>query len=224
MSAAKKKSGKKSKEVAAPVKQEKEDKHPGYGCLYLGDKELQRYGLKSGDGLLDVIEFKMIEKSFILEEISFMGKMSAFEPFKEKFEKFEGESFLFVWDVDEEKEPECNFYFCCSMETLNSEKERLGISGDMDGADGAQRKSKEEIEEEERLKREEEERIQEEERIKVAIKKLKQPIQYQPWIDLGSYHEIINQDIKSTRKKVSVFFSYKHMLQRMICLCIALLV
>ena len=95
------------------------DKHPGYGCMYLGDKDLQRIGLKSGDGLLDVLPYKMVNRQEILEQISFMGKMSVFEPHKQKFEGYDAEEVLFVWDPDEEKQPECNFYFCHSTDALN---------------------------------------------------------------------------------------------------------
>jgi len=41
----KKGKGKVKEEAVVPVK---EDKTPGFGCLYLGDKELQRYGFKTG--------------------------------------------------------------------------------------------------------------------------------------------------------------------------------
>jgi len=81
----------------------------------------------------------------IVEEISFMGKMSPFEPFKEQCQvcnsnslnhihtnqkpkkpknkkSFEGEEFLFVWDPDEEKQEDCNFYFCLTPEKTEEVK------------------------------------------------------------------------------------------------------
>ncbi|ETO30542.1 hypothetical protein RFI_06581 [Reticulomyxa filosa] len=108
---------------AANSLKEQESRHPGIGCLYLSDKELNRYGLKAGDGLLDVYPHKYIEKTFIIEEIEFMGKMSAFEPFKTVFQSFEGDKFLFVWDPGQTVQKDCNFFFCYNQQTLQEQQQ-----------------------------------------------------------------------------------------------------
>merc|ERR1712228_814588 len=140
------------------AEKEKVDKHPGYSCLYLGDKELQGYGFKTGDGLLDVTAFKTLKKNDIIEEIKFKGKMCAFHPFTDIIEKYENEDILFVWDPDEEKEAECNFYFCTNIETFEFEKTKLGISDDGLAMDPQEmiRKKQEEEEEKKRIEAEQE--------------------------------------------------------------------
>merc|ERR1719204_629379 len=146
----KKKGGKKKGKKEEKTKEvlPLDHKHPGFECLYLGDKELQTYGFKTGDGLLDVVPFKTLKKEDILEDISFKGKMCAFHAFTAVIEAYAESDILFVWDPDEAKEADCNFYFCANEEALSAEQQRLGISADGMGMD---------LEEIQRLKAEEEE-------------------------------------------------------------------
>eukprot|EP00484_Ammonia_sp_Unknown_P022624 CAMPEP_0197023826 /NCGR_PEP_ID=MMETSP1384-20130603/4466_1 /TAXON_ID=29189 /ORGANISM="Ammonia sp." /LENGTH=1061 /DNA_ID=CAMNT_0042452103 /DNA_START=67 /DNA_END=3252 /DNA_ORIENTATION=+ len=201
----KKKDNKKETEKEAKV-----DQHPGYGCLYLGDKELQTYGFKTGGGLLDVAAFKTLKKADILEEISFKGKMCAFAAFKEAIEQYQNEDVLFIWDPDEAKQAECNFYFCTNAETFESEKQRLGISDDGLMMDEEEMKRlKLEQEEEERRQQMELERQQEEARIAAAIEELKKPLVARKWTDLGSLDEIMRSKMKANRIATRVLISKK---------------
>lgn len=187
----KKKGGKGKNADKEDVKDVKVSKHPGFECLYLGDKELQTYGFKTGDGLLDVVPFKSLKKEFILEEVSFKGKMSAFHPFQSVVEQYEESDILFVWDPDEAKEAECNFYFCVEAEALNAERERLGISADGMAMDLEEiKRLKEEEEEAERQREIAREQKEEEDRIAVAIEELKKPLVAREWTDLGSLKEM----------------------------------
>merc|ERR1712048_758406 len=120
----------KTKPTPTAAPEPKVSKHPGFECLYLGDKELQGYGFKTGDGLLDVAPFKLLQKTMIMEEINFKGAMCAFHPFKNVIAEYPLEDILFVWDADEAMEADCNFYFCSSRETYEAEKEKLGVSAD----------------------------------------------------------------------------------------------
>jgi len=197
----KKKGGKKKgKKVEKKEVLPLDHKHPGYSCLYLGDKELQTYGFKTGDGLLDVAPFQSLTKAAMLEEISFKGKMCAFHAFQSFIEGYPEEDVLFVWDMDEEKEKDCNFYFCHTLETRNVEQERLGIADGamaMDAEEIARKKEEEEAEQ--RRLAAEAERIAEEQRIAAAIEELKKPLVARPWTDLGSYAEMMAERVEPSR-------------------------
>lgn len=191
-------------------KEDNTDKHPGYSCLYLGDKELKGYGFKTGDGLLDVAPFKTLKKLDIIEEIKFKGKMCAFQPFHSLIEKYENDDILFIWDPDEQKEKECNFYFCHTIQTFEIEKKRLGISDDGIIMDPEEIKRKKEEQEEQRRKLEIEEELKREQlRIAEAIKKLKKPLIARPWKDLGSFDEIMNNKVKPTKVRNKIIISRK---------------
>eukprot|EP01084_Bolivina_argentea_P159591 277931_1 len=108
--------------------------------------------------------------------------MCAFHPFREVIEKYSESDILFIWDPDEEKEAECNFYFCNILETFNEQKEKLGISEDGLAMDPEELKRKQQEEEEERKRKEaEEEKKREDERIATAINELKKPIIARKW-------------------------------------------
>eukprot|EP00485_Elphidium_margaritaceum_P006079 CAMPEP_0202699586 /NCGR_PEP_ID=MMETSP1385-20130828/12809_1 /ASSEMBLY_ACC=CAM_ASM_000861 /TAXON_ID=933848 /ORGANISM="Elphidium margaritaceum" /LENGTH=1114 /DNA_ID=CAMNT_0049356565 /DNA_START=30 /DNA_END=3374 /DNA_ORIENTATION=+ len=201
----------KAKKDAGKEKEVKIDKHPGYACLYLGDKELNGYGFKTGDGLLDVAAFKTLKKNDILEEIQFKGKMCAFAPFRECIENYDKEELLFVWDADEQKEAECNFYFCTTTQTLEAEKQRLGITDDaMSGLSAEElQRIQLEKEEQERQKQFELERVMEEERIANAIAELRKPLVVRTWTDLGSLAEIEASKIKWSRAPHKLCISKK---------------
>jgi len=206
------KSKKKSNSKKSEAEKPKVSKHPGYECLYLGDKELTGYGFKTGDGLLDVAPFKILSKNMIIEEIDFKGAMCAFHPFKSVIAEYPIDDILFVWDPDEIKEAECNFYFCSTTEQFEAEKIKCGITGDgktMMNAEDMQKKKEEEEKERQRIAMEEEEK-KEKERIAAAIEKLKQPlIASGNWKDLGSYDEIKNLKIKSLRSRIRISISRK---------------
>jgi len=193
--------GKKGDKNETP-KEVKVSSHPGFECLYLGDKELQTYGFKTGDGLLDVIPFKTLKKEDILEDISFKGKMCAFHAFTAVIEAYAESDILFVWDPDEAKEADCNFYFCANEEALSAEQQRLGISADGMGMDLEEiQRLKAEEEEAERQREIERERKAEEDRIAAAIAELEKPLVARKWTDLGSLEEMKSMKLIDDRPR-----------------------
>ena len=136
----------------------------------MGDKELQGYGFKTGDGLLDVASFKTLKKSVIIEEIDFKGAMCAFHPFKAVITDYPNEDILFVWDPDERKEADCNFYFCSTPEVYEEERTKLGITEDGQAMDAEEMKKKKEEEEME------EKRIKWRRKRKKSNNELQQPL------------------------------------------------
>eukprot|EP01084_Bolivina_argentea_P316034 547726_1 len=136
--------------------------------------------------------------------------MSAFQPFLSVIETYENEDILFIWDPDEEKQSDCNFYFCTAIDTFEAEKSRLGISDDGLAMDPEEMAQKKEEEEQERKRKEaEEEKKREDERIALAIAELKKPMIARKWKDLGSYDEIQNNKLAAKAQKLSICLSRK---------------
>jgi len=94
-----------------------------------------KLGLKSGDDITDVYEFKVYEKSFVVEDCNKNGFMSAFHALRKKIEAFPGDKILIVADLECSYKEMCNFYWCATEATTKEhlerfEKEGVGAGGD----------------------------------------------------------------------------------------------
>ena len=71
---------------------------PGVLPLFLRGVTLEKFGMKTGENVNDVVDFKNIPKEDIMKEIQTMGKMSDFEPGKKQIESYPGPEILIVVD------------------------------------------------------------------------------------------------------------------------------
>jgi dynein intermediate chain 3, axonemal len=77
---------------------------PPEGCkpMMIGMKNMdERYGLKTGPGMRDVLPFKLFNKEEVLDEIKKLGFYSDFNDFKSDIKAYKGEELLIVADLDE---------------------------------------------------------------------------------------------------------------------------
>lgn len=66
--------------------------------LFLRGVTLEKFGLKTGEGVNDVVEYKNVPKEDIMKEIQVMGVMSDFEPGKKLIDSYQGDQILIVVD------------------------------------------------------------------------------------------------------------------------------
>ncbi len=77
---------------------------PPEGCkaMMIGMKNMEeRYFLKTGPGMRDVVPFKLFNKEEVLDEIKKLGFYSDFNDFKKDIQTYKGEELLIVADLDE---------------------------------------------------------------------------------------------------------------------------
>eukprot|EP00981_Chlorochromonas_danica_P002312 scaffold446_cov183-Ochromonas_danica.AAC.11 len=70
----------------------------GIHPLFLRGATLEKFGLKTGEGVHDVVTYKYVPKEDIMKEIQVMGVMSDFEPAKKLIEPFTGDQILIYVD------------------------------------------------------------------------------------------------------------------------------
>ena len=86
---------------------------PPEGCkaMMIGMKNMEeRYFLKTGPGMRDVVPFKLFNKEEVLDEIKKLGFYSDFNDFKKDIQTYKGEELLIVADLDEMYGQ--NWYIC----------------------------------------------------------------------------------------------------------------
>ena len=69
--------------------------------LFLRGVTAEKFGMKTGEGVMDLVDSITIPKEEIVKEIQAFGKMSDFEPAKKQVEAFTGEQFLIVVDKEQ---------------------------------------------------------------------------------------------------------------------------
>merc|ERR1712048_352230 len=150
--------------------------------IYLPGSELEKLGLKTGDGLDDIALYKEIPKQFLCDDIAEKAALSTYFNVRKLIEKYEGENILFIWD-EESVVSDDNFYFC-----INEEYKRDRLTYFMSSGVSAEKVSQ-----------------TEEEKIARLIEELKSTPQYKPWVDQGTYVEMMKQKNakKNQRKKIS---------------------
>jgi len=176
--------------------------HPGYCTLYISDADLKKYNMKSGDGILDIKAYKFVPIIQILADIKELGKICLFEPLKAWFEIYKsvGEDVLFVYDGDEEKEADMNFYWPNNKETFEKTKIDIGA------VPGMEDQKKPDLEELKRQEQEEAERA-EKERIEREVANIKTELDIRPWESLGSEKEILGLTVPESRPRIRLQFS-----------------
>lgn len=83
--------------------------------IFLRGATCEKYGLKIGDGVMDLVEYKMLTKTELMKEIVGLGVMSDFEPAKKAIESSLTDDILLV--VDKEQSYGEVFLLCCSEDS-----------------------------------------------------------------------------------------------------------
>ena len=71
---------------------------PGIFPVFLSGKTTSKWGFKTGEGVMDLVDHIFVEKAKIMDEIQLMGKMSDFEPARKYLDQITEENALFVID------------------------------------------------------------------------------------------------------------------------------
>ncbi|KAJ1408044.1 hypothetical protein B484DRAFT_403647 [Ochromonadaceae sp. CCMP2298] len=74
---------------------------PGIYPIFLRGVTCEKFGLKTGEGINDVVDYKMLTREEIMKEIQGMGVMSDFEPAKKVLESCTLEQILIFTDRDQ---------------------------------------------------------------------------------------------------------------------------
>jgi hypothetical protein len=69
--------------------------------IFLRGVTAEKYGFKTGEGVMDLVSYCLIPKADVVKEIEGLGVMSDFEPAKKLINSFPGEEILFVVDQDQ---------------------------------------------------------------------------------------------------------------------------
>ena len=146
---AKKGKGKKGKKKEVVEVDDSGKAPPGCRAVMMSMKQMDKYELKTGDGLKDTVRYKLFSKEWILEEIRAIGFYSAFNEFKDKIEAYPQDDILVICDPDELYGE--NWYMCVTQESYEKEWSKL-------------RAEEEKLEAERRAREEERKRKEEEER------------------------------------------------------------
>lgn len=86
--------------------------------LFLRNVTLEKFGMKTGEGMNDVVEYKYIPKEEIMKEIQTYGQMSDFEPAKKALEPYLTDRVLIL--VDRTQKYGESFLLCHSDEAKDS--------------------------------------------------------------------------------------------------------
>jgi len=73
----------------------------GVKPIFLRGITCEKFGLKTGEGVNDLIEYKYLMKEDIVKEITIMGVMSDFEPAKKMIEAYQNDQILIVIDKEQ---------------------------------------------------------------------------------------------------------------------------
>jgi dynein intermediate chain 3, axonemal len=109
--------------------------------LFLRGATCEKYGFKTGEGVMDLVPYKLIPKDELMKEIQGLGVMSDFEPAKKYIESYLGNEILIIVD----KEQKCGEIFAICYTEATKEQYLNEIKEQLDAIE-AQRKEEEEIE------------------------------------------------------------------------------
>ena len=140
------------------AEEEQEVLPPPEGCkpMMIGMKNMEeRYGLKTGSGMKDVLPFKLFNKEEVLDEIRKLGFYSDFNDFKKDIQAYKGEELLIVADIDEVYGQ--NWYIC--LTEAAKEKVFKEVNDRVNAEKAAEEARLKAIADAEEAKRAEEERI-----------------------------------------------------------------
>jgi WD40 repeat protein len=71
---------------------------PGISPLFLRGVTAEKYGFKTGEGVMDLVDHMLLKKEDVVKEIATLGVMSDFEPARKNIESYPGDELLFVVD------------------------------------------------------------------------------------------------------------------------------
>lgn len=91
-----------------------EEKPAGVSAMMISIKNMEKYELKTGDGLKDTVSYKWFKKEEVLEEIQNVGFYSDFNDFKSEIAAYPEEELLVIADPDEIYGQ--NWMICLSVE------------------------------------------------------------------------------------------------------------
>ncbi|GAB5369339.1 hypothetical protein AAMO2058_001396300 [Amorphochlora amoebiformis] len=86
---------------------------------------MEKLGLKNGENITDIVQYKEMDKQSVLVDCETHGFMSAFYDLRKKIEVFPEETLLIVGDMDCTYKDMCNFYWCSSEATIREHVERF---------------------------------------------------------------------------------------------------
>jgi dynein intermediate chain 3, axonemal len=69
--------------------------------LFLRGATCEKYGFKTGEGVMDLVDYKLIPKEELMKEIIGLGVMSDFEPAKKNIESYPGTEILIIVDKEQ---------------------------------------------------------------------------------------------------------------------------
>uniref|UniRef100_A0A7S3YWR7 Uncharacterized protein n=2 Tax=Lotharella globosa TaxID=91324 RepID=A0A7S3YWR7_9EUKA len=102
---------------------------PGIEPFSVSMNNMKALGLKTGEGITDVVEFKVLSKADVIADCDAQGFLSSFTPLRKKIEAYVGEEILIVADLGCSYKEMCNFYWCSSEETFKKHMEDFNESG-----------------------------------------------------------------------------------------------
>lgn len=166
---------------------------PGLYPIFLRGVTCDKFGLKTGEGVNDVVDYKYIPKEDITKDIQVMGKMSDFEPAKKVIDGYHSESILLV--VDREQKYGETFLICYTDEARDEY-----LRGIMETQEALREQLKAE------MQAEEDRRAAEFARLNVVYED--KPITPRPWVREGSNgeteHEISLTSSHAARELISI--------------------
>jgi dynein intermediate chain 3, axonemal len=114
---------------------------PGICPLFLRGVTAEKYGFKIGEGVMDLVDHKILIKEDVMKEIQGLGVMSDFQPAQKQIEMCPGEDILFV--IDKESKYGEVFLLCFTQE---SRDEFMNRALEAQAAIEAQKRAEEEAE------------------------------------------------------------------------------
>jgi hypothetical protein len=66
--------------------------------IFIRQSTLQKYGMKTGEGVNDVVDYKLIPREDLMSEIQLMGQTSDFGPAKKVLDSYQGDRVLIIID------------------------------------------------------------------------------------------------------------------------------
>ena len=110
--------------------------------LFLRGATCEKYGFKTGEGVMDLVNYKLIPKEDLMKEITGLGVMSDFEPAKKCLDSYQGEEVLIT--IDKEQKYGEVFLLCY---TEQAKEDFMSSIKEMEAAIEAQRQAELEAEE-----------------------------------------------------------------------------
>eukprot|EP00471_Norrisiella_sphaerica_P004450 CAMPEP_0184484094 /NCGR_PEP_ID=MMETSP0113_2-20130426/5811_1 /TAXON_ID=91329 /ORGANISM="Norrisiella sphaerica, Strain BC52" /LENGTH=976 /DNA_ID=CAMNT_0026864905 /DNA_START=41 /DNA_END=2971 /DNA_ORIENTATION=+ len=116
---------------------------PGIEPFSISMGQMEKLGLKSGEDITDIYEFKVYDKAYVKEDMEKNGFMSAFHNLRKKIEAYSGDKIFIVADLECTYVEMCNFFWCSTEETFKEYSAKFEEEmGDEDGKKGEKGKSK----------------------------------------------------------------------------------